>query len=605
MVTGMGGLALLAGLLLLGQIGGTWELSQLTARHDTLVEHTLYLPILALILLGAFTKSAQFPFHFWLPGAMEAPAPVSAYLHSATMVKAGVYLLARLSPALGGTLAWQSSLTLTGAVTMFVGSYLAWQQTDLKRLLAYSTVSGLGTLVLLLGLGTPLAIGGAMTFLFVHSFYKASLFMMAGTVDHETGSRDITQLGGLARLMPLTALTALVAGASMAGIPPLFGFIAKELVFESTLAANQYAMALTALAVLANALQFAVVGLVTLGPFLGRLRETPKKPHEAPLSMTLGALLLAGASLAAGLAPAFLGERLIDPAASAVLNDNFHGHLKLWHGFNLMLALSGLTVALGLLLYFARPALRRGLQPLTPLMQVGPQRWYRLALATLVWFATALTAVLQNGKLRVYVLFVILTFASLVSAILYPHIDWTHLSEQHFDFEVQEITLAALILSAAVMAIRASSRLTAIVSLGVVGYAVALLYVNFGAPDLAMTQFAIETLTVILFVLVLYRLPRFTSFSDGATRIRDACVAIAGGTVMALLVLSVTAHPVESRLTPYFTEHSLPDAKGRNIVNVILVDFRGLDTMGEILVLSLAAIGVFALLKLRLEGKGS
>ena len=274
LVTGGGSLALLAGFLLLGQVGGSLELSALLSRPGAVTAHLLYVPILLLVLAGAFTKSAQFPFHFWLPAAMAAPTPVSAYLHSATMVKAGVYLLARLSPVLGGTDFWVWLVTVTGSATMLVGAYLALRQSDLKLILAYSTVSALGVMTSLLGLGGALAVRAALAFLLGHALYKGALFLVAGALDHQTGTRDVDRLAGLARAMPITALAAGLAALSMAGIPPLFGFIAKELSYEATLHAPASAW-VTAAAVLANALLVAAAGLAGLKPFLGKALPPP------------------------------------------------------------------------------------------------------------------------------------------------------------------------------------------------------------------------------------------------------------------------------------------------------------------------------------------
>jgi multicomponent Na+:H+ antiporter subunit A len=276
-----------------------------------LLDHVLYVPIVLLLLLGAFTKSAQMPFHFWLPNAMEAPTPVSAYLHSATMVKAGIYLLARCSPILGGTTLWQSSLTIVGSVTMLVSAYMAMQQTDLKRILAYATISALGLMTLLLGVGTSAAVKAAIVYLLVHALYKGALFLVAGAVDHETGRRDVTQLGGLGRLMPLTALAAVLAALSMAGILPFLGFIGKELAYEAVLEAPFWTGVLSSATVVANMLFVAVAGIVGLRPFLGRRPTTLPNTHEAPFLMWLGPLVLAGAGLGAGLQSTWLGEVLV------------------------------------------------------------------------------------------------------------------------------------------------------------------------------------------------------------------------------------------------------------------------------------------------------
>jgi multicomponent Na+:H+ antiporter subunit A len=626
LVTGGGGLALLAGLLLLGQAGGSLELAALLNNGAALGEHALYLPIVLLILLGAFTKSAQFPFHFWLPNAMEAPTPVSAYLHSATMVKAGVYLLARLSPVLGGTDAWHYLVTGAGMATMLLGALLALAQTDLKRILAYSTVSTLGTLVLLLGLDTTLSVKAAMLFLLVHALYKGALFLAAGAVDHETGTRDIGRLGGLARAMPITAAAAGLAALSMAGLPPMLGFINKELLYEAKLQAPRAAALITAAGVAANMLLVAVAGLVGLGPFWGRRHvpgtsEVPgtsggKKPHEAPLAMWLGPAVLAGLGLLNGLFPEALPSTLVAAAASAVRGQPTEVKLALWHGINPILALSVLTVAVGAGIYAGHAALRRAVGRFAPGLSAvfrnagrwGPQAGYDLALRGLNGVARAQTRFLQSGYLSAYLIIIILTTVGLAGYALAAR-GGVQLALSVVEgaaggatgIRLYEALVGLLILAATLLAVFSSARLTAVAALGVVGYGVALIYTLFGAPDLAMTQFAIETLTVFLFVLVLYRLPRFASLSRRATRVRDAAIALAAGGLMTVLVLVATAMPLDSRLSPYFAENAASLARGRNIVNVILVDFRGLDTLGEITVLAAAAIGVYALLKLRLD----
>ncbi len=603
LVTGVGGLALLAGFVLLGLAGGSWELSTLLGRPGVVQAHPFYLLSLALILLGAFTKSAQFPFHFWLPAAMAAPAPVSAYLHSATMVKAGVFLLARLNPVLGGTDIWQVSVTAIGLATMLLGAYLAWLQTDLKRILAYSTVSALGTLVMLIGWGSDLAAKAALVLLVAHSCYKGALFLVAGAIDHETGTRDITRLGGLRRLMPISAVAAGLAALSMAGLPPWFGFISKELIYEALLNAP----VILVLAVAANVLTVIVAGLAAVKPFFAQT-DAPTKPHEAPVSMWLGPLSLAGLGLALGLVSGWAGEQLIAPAVSAVVGQPttvklfLLDKLALWseNQLNLVLMLSLVTVLGGIAAYTGREKLRRLAQPFQAVDRWGPARWYDLALDGMMALARWQTLVLQSGYLRFYLLIIMAATIGLVGASLLEQLDsaaWT----RHLTTQFHEWVVAALILTATVVAVRARSRLAAVAALGVVGYGVTLIFILFSAPDLAMTQFAIETLTVIVFVLVLYRLPRFAILTSAPARLRDLLVALLAGGLMTTLILIVTSNPVPSRLTPYFAENSLPLAQGRNIVNVILVDFRGLDTLGEITVLAVAAIGVYALLKLRLE----
>ncbi|NLF78823.1 MAG: putative monovalent cation/H+ antiporter subunit A [Chloroflexi bacterium] len=599
LVTGGGGLALLAGLVLLGHVAGTNTISGLAPLGDVVRDDGLYGAILVLVLLGAFTKSAQFPFHFWLPGAMAAPTPVSAYLHSATMVKAGIYLLARLTPVLAGTEAWQIMLTGVGGVTMALGAFAAWQQTDLKRILAYSTVSSLGMLVLLLGIGTDYATRAGVALLLAHSLYKGALFLIAGSLEHETGTRDVTQLGGLWRAMPWTGTAALIVTASMIGLPPLFGFISKEVFYKAAYEAPESAALLAGLAVISSVMIVAAGGLVSLKPFLGKRAQTPKTPHEAPLSMTVGPVLLAGLSLVFGFFPGIVNRYAIRSATHATLNDNtIMLELVLWPGFDVILVLSIVTVIAGVALYFWRVPLHQRLRFLDVGGRFGPARSFLALLDGMLWLAERQTRILQNGYLRMYLITIVSTTTLLVS---YTLVTQTGLDGvlRSADVRLYELLIAGVILAATVAVTQAQSRLAAVAALGSIGYGIALLYILFGAPDLAMTQFAIETLTVLLFVLVIYRLPRFGRITSRAARLRDAVIAVSAGAMMTMLVLIVTASPKESDLTSYFAENSATLAQGRNIVNVILVDFRAFDTLGEIVVLSVAAAGVYSLLKLR------
>lgn len=597
LVTGGGGLALLAGLVLVGIAAGSFELAAVLAG-GSLAGHALYAPALALVLLGAFTKSAQFPFHFWLPEAMAAPAPVSTYLHSATMVKAGVFLLARLFPVLGGTPVWTAALVAVGGVTMVIGAALAVQQTDLKRVLAYTTVAALGALVLLIGIGTPGALKAAMLYLLGHALYKAAMFMAAGSVDHETGVRDLPLLGGLRRAMPLTAAATVVAGLSNAGIPPLVGFLAKEYIYDATLG-GPLPLLITAAAFAANVLVAVAAGMVAYYPFFGRPVETPQHPHEAPPSMLIGPLLLAALGLAAGLLPAVVSGYVLTPAVSAITGAAGQAVVKYPTTLTTVLALSIATIALSLVGVAAYRRVARGLALANPGEAFGPARLYRAALDGLLWLADRLTALIQSGYLRVYLGVVIVTFGVVVGGTLLARVPAGSLFEGWQDIRFHEALLLGLMLGGLVMAVLSRSRLAAVVGLSVVGYSTAMIFVLFSAPDLAMTQFAIETLTVILFVLVIYRLPRFSDLTTRLEKARDALIALAAGAIMTVLALVVIAEPGASRLAGYFIENSLPLAKGRNIVNVILVDFRGMDTLGEITVLAAAAIGVYALMRLR------
>ncbi len=600
LVTGGGGLALLAGILLLGQAGGSFEISDLVGRAGPVQSHSLYLPLTALILVGAFTKSAQVPFHFWLPAAMEAPAPVSAYLHAATMVKAGVYLLARLSPVLGGTDFWSITVTSVGAITMLTGAVMAIQKSDLKQLLAYSTVSVLGILTFLAGLGTGYAAEAMAAFLVAHCLYKGALFLVAGTVDHETGTRDIERLGGLWKTMPYTAAAGMLASLSMAGLPPMFGFVSKEMLYEAGLRAPMHAVVLTKILVVTAILLFAVAGAVGFRPFYGGSPSTPKRPHEGPPSMWLGPLALASAGLLLGLAPAQMENAVRYVVLAVAPGQPAKVDLSLFHGLNAALLLSAASVLGGLAIYRARSRMARFGEALG-LGRWGPARWYETAFSGLNRLAVAQTRLLQGGYLRYYLSTIVgtavaLTGFALVRSGAVPRT--SVLGGVHW----HEAALAAIILLSILVAVRTASRLTAVAALGVVGVGIAVLFGMFGAPDLAMTQIVVETLTVILLVLVLHHLPDFSRLTPRGGRWRDAIVAISGGVVMTGLVLAAAAVPHPPSIASYYLENSYPLAQGRNVVNVILTDFRALDTLGEITVVAVAGLGLFALLRLRPPG---
>ncbi|MDT8880224.1 putative monovalent cation/H+ antiporter subunit A [Halomonas saccharevitans] len=593
-VTVGGGLALLAGFVMLAVAGDSWSLAELVQRGETLRDHALYTPLLLCVLIGAFTKSAQFPFHFWLPNAMAAPTPVSAYLHSATMVKAGIYLLARLHPALGGTELWVTTLSLVGALTMATGAFLAIRNTNIKTLLAYSTVMALGTLTMLLGLGTPQALTAFVVFLLAHSLYKGALFMVAGILDHETGTKDVTAMGGLRRAMPRTAAVAGVAALSLAGLPPLLGFVGKEAMLASVLAAEAWRPLILLLAFTAAFLTLAVAAIVALRPFFGAPRETPTSPHEAPSAMLAGPALLAALSLVFGLAPG-----LLDPLVAATLagiGAPASGvHLALWHGLNLPLALSLLSLALGLLTYRYWDRLRARLACLAPLMARGPEAGYEALMAGMVAVAGWQTRLLQNGHIRNYLAMTLLVLVGLVGhALFFRH---TFTLDVDLDVYLHEAVVAGLMVAGAVAACVMRSRLAAVAALGTMGFSIALTFVLFSAPDLAITQLLVETLTVILLVLVLFRLPRFATLSTPLERLRDLAVAALTGGLITLLMLSVLSGERLPRISDYMVANSQPLGHGHNIVNVILVDFRALDTLGEMFVLALAATGVYAMLR--------
>jgi multicomponent Na+:H+ antiporter subunit A len=417
-------------------------------------------------------------------------------------------------------------------------------------------------------------------------------------VEHETGTRDADHLGGLRRAMPVTAAVAALAALSLAGFGPLLSFIAKELTLEAVLDAGELRTLLVPAVMLAGALFVTVAGISGVRPFWGAVRQTPKQPHEAPLSLWVGPALLAVLGVVFGVAPDLVQRVLVAPATAAVLGEPAAVGLVLWHGFNPALALSAVSVAAGLVLYLGWERLRRTASWVEALLSWGPGRFYGLALAGVNRTARVQTRLLQNGYLRVYLIVTIGTATGLGAYTLIT-LAGLQMPELLAGLRLYQAALAALIVLAALVAVTSNSRLAAVAALGVVGYGVALIYILFGAPDLAMTQFMVETLTVILFVLVFYHLPRLRGLSSGLTRARDALIALAAGGFMTALVLAANAGRAQSHVAAYYAEESVPGGHGRNIVNVILVDFRGLDTLGEITVLSVAAFGVFALLKLR------
>ncbi|MGY6705321.1 hydrogen gas-evolving membrane-bound hydrogenase subunit E [Roseinatronobacter sp.] len=592
LLTAAGGLALLAGFILIGITQGTFELSQLNAA-GSMAEHPIYLGIL--VLLGAFTKSAQVPFHFWLPNAMAAPTPVSAYLHSATMVKAGVYLLARMHPSLSGSDVWVYTLTIFGAVTAVFASFMALRQTDLKQTLAYTTLMALGTLVMFLAGSSGYAITAAMTFLLVHSLYKAGLFLVIGIIDHETGTRDANVLGGLARAMPVTAVAAGLSGLAMAGIPPFLGFIAKEVAYAGALTmAISWFVVIMGMA--AFALMFAVALIVAWKPFFGPQGKLPRTPHEGPWAMVLGPITLTILGLLAGLLPGVTAYYLVEPAVAAVMGaPDVGGRLKLWAGFNLPLLLSVLTFALGFVLYKVHARLRAMLADLEA-RAIDMDASWDVFLDRFMAVAKAQTRVIQTGVLRHYMFATFAVFALTVLGTLIlrpaaaPVLDFTGIG-------FVEWGIAALIIAGTVLVVLTSSRIAALVGLGVVGIGVALIFIAYSAPDVAITQILVELLVVVLLAVALLKMPHLDRTGTQTHRPFDLGLSVLVGGVTTWVLLRVTNLPFDRRLTDFFEASSWTEAFGRNIVNVILVDFRTLDTFGEIAVVIVAALGAFALLK--------
>lgn len=589
-VTGAGGLALLAaGVLLLG-VSGTTSLSAMATSRASIVAHPFYAAIATLVLLAAFTKSAQVPFHFWLPNAMAAPTPVSAYLHSATMVKAGVYLVARMTPILGATTLWTTAVTAVGVVTMVVGAYRSVQETDLKRILAYSTVSALGVLTMLLGVGTREAIAAALVYLVAHACYKGALFLVAGAIDHETGTRDIAALAGLRRAMPMTAVAGGAAALSMAGVPLTLGFVGKDGAYEALLHGGGWSAWLLALTLLASILLGLAGLLAGVVPFRGNRPAEDVREPAWPLWFPPLTLALTG--VFAGVVPWILAAPL-SAAAAAILNAPFEMPLAVWHGFSPALMLSMVTLLGVGATYGGRNIIRsRGWHPTH-----GTEQLYTSTLAALNAISRVIAPPLHSASLRSYVMVIVVTSLVLGGTALIS-VPGVGASVPELDVRLHELLVVVVIIAGAISATLAKTTMAAVLSLGVVGYGVATTFLLFGAPDLAMTQFSVETLTVLIYVLVFRHFRNLGGLSPRLVRHRDALLAAAIGTLIGGLVLSVSTTDTAARLREYFAEFGPTLGHGRNIVNVILVDFRAFDTIGEITVLATAAIGVRALLRL-------
>lgn len=596
-VTGGGGLILLAGLIFLWNITGVSEFSLLLASGDLVRESPFYLAALILVLGGAFTKSAQFPLHFWLPNAMEAPTPVSAYLHSATMVKAGVYLLMRLNPALGDTIAWETILPVFGGTTLLVGTLLAVRQTDLKLMLAYTTVASLGLLVMLTGFGTERAIEGAVLYLVAHSLFKGALFMVAGNVDHESGTRDVTQLGGLLAAMPITFGAAIISAISMGGLPPMVGFLAKEEIYYGIAGSDPWSMAITGVAIVGNALMLVVGFAVALKPFLGPKVETPKNAHEAPLLMYVGPVVLAFLSVVAALWSVQFHQFISSPMASAVAGTPLEITIGIIPKPGIALTLSVVTVAIGVVLYLGLGRLRAAMASILNAIGWGPDRGFDQFVSGLVRLSVSLTRFVQTGRMEFYITATFLLLALWLFRAMWAANEWPALPAfpQLAFYEWSIVIIVAIGLIAVV---RASNRLTAIVSLGIQGFAVAVLFMLMGAPDLSFTQFMVETLTVVILALAMTRLRLHPQDHRSAREtLFDGAIAVACGAAMTMILLAVLEVPFDNSLAVFFNEYSYTLAQGRNIVNVILVDFRGVDTFGEIGVVMLAGLAILALLR--------
>lgn len=593
LITVGGGLAMLAGAVLLGSAAGTYRISEIIASTATnpLTGATAS-AIVILIGIGAFSKSAQAPLHSWLANAMVAPTPVSAYLHSATMVKLGVYLMARLNPALSSAPLWTPLLVTIGTLTMITGVILAIRHRDLKRILAYSTVVSLGTLITLIGMGHPIAAFAMVVFLLVHALYKAALFMVAGIIDHATGTRDTAILGGLAARMPTTLIAACLAGLSMAGLPPLLGFMGKELIYEAALLSNM-SLIVMVVAIGANACMVAIAAVIALRCFVGRpqaeLQETVQAATEPSIRMWMGPLILAALGLVFGLLPGLIQPFLVQ-AAAAVQGESLPYTLSLWHGITPMLALSAVTLVAGAVLFFNWDLVQRTLNRLSPLDRWGPDALYDRALDGLMGFAEWQTRHIQTGSLRYY-MSVSMGLVSTAVVLTMWLSDGAVMPTLDLDGVGLEVVLPFLLVGASIMVLRSRSIVQGIISAGAVGFGVAVVFLLDGAPDLAFTQFSVEALSVVILLAIIGHMPfRAPDPRPAGQRVRDAVVATAFGLMFAVVLFGVVAIPFDEALSDFFRAASVPQAHGRNLVNVIIVDFRALDALGEITVLALAAL---------------
>ncbi|MCH1625503.1 Na+/H+ antiporter subunit A [Fredinandcohnia quinoae] len=632
LITVFGGLSMLAGFILLSIMTDTFSIREMIPQVSTLPDHPLFIPAMLLVLLGAFTKSAQFPFHIWLPDAMEAPTPVSAYLHSATMVKAGIYLVARLSPIFAGSSEWFWIISSFGLFTLFWGSFNAVKQTDLKAILAYSTISQLGMIMSLLGIGSAAihfidvpdnlymaAIVAAVFHLINHATFKGSLFMVAGIVDHETGTRDIRKLGGLMSIMPITFTLAVIGTFSMAGIPPFNGFLSKEMFFTAMVNVTTldifnmetWGVLFPIIAWVGSVFTFVYSMILVFKTFTGKLQaeKLPKKPHEAPIGILIPPIILASLVIIFGFFANLLVPSIIKPAVASIMPRVVEGkmaaiEIEYWHGWNTELKMTLGVFALGALLFLT-------LAKWSKLYNVFSKRLtlnnlYDYVLLSIEKTASTLNRFYMTGVIRDYLVvifsfFILALGSSLVIKDAFA-IDLTHVAP----IRLYEAVLSLVLVAGVVTILFAKSRLTAIIALGAVGYSVSLFFILFRAPDLALTQLVIETVSVALFLLCFYYLPELKKKEKKLRfKVTNLVISLGVGTIVTLIALSANSNRLFESISSYFIENSYKEAGGKNIVNVILVDFRGFDTLFEITVLGIAALGIFGMIRLRLSrGKG-
>lgn len=604
-ITGMGGLAMLGGFILLGQITGTYEIDQILTMTAQIQSHALFVPTLLLILLGAFTKSAQFPFHFWLPNAMAAPTPVSAYLHSATMVKAGIFLVARLLPIFAGAALFHNLVTFIGLFTLCMAAFFAIFKEDLKGLLAYSTISHLGLIMCLLGIGSPLAVAAAIFHIINHATFKAALFMIAGIIDHESGTRDLRKLSGLWQLLPYTATLTMVTAASMAGVPLTNGFLSKEMFFTELLSNLSDPVLICSAIVATLAGIFAVAYSVRLvhGVFFdGPLgKQVPNKDaHEPPFGMRAPATLLAILCILVGLFPALLVENIVNSTARASTQVmDFEGaHLALWHGFNMPLLMSLIASIGGLIFYFslAKGGKIREIDLDPYLGRLQGRVAFDLFLKSLLLNSRKFKRWTENGKLQSYILWIVI-FSIAVVSLPFLGQGLTTGTRELTHAPALAIVLWLLLFSSCWMMLWFHhERIKAVLISGAIGLVVTMVFICFSAPDLALTQITVDVVTTVLLLMSLSLLPQLTPYESSVSRRwRDALIAIGGGLGIAWITWLILTRDHNS-ISWFFMQQSIPLGGGTNVVNVILVDFRGFDTFGEITVLGIAGIGALCLM---------
>ncbi|WP_394231997.1 Na+/H+ antiporter subunit A [Niallia oryzisoli] len=629
LITVFGGLAMLGGIILLNIITGTFSLTEIMSQGNEIYSHVLFVPALLCILLGAFTKSAQFPFYIWLPDAMEAPTPVSAYLHSATMVKAGIYLVARFTPVFGEHALWFWLVAGAGMLTLIWGSIFAVKQTDLKAILAFSTVSQLGLIMSLLGVGAAalhyeylddniftVAVTAAIFHLINHATFKCSLFMAAGIVDHETGTRDIRKLGGLMHFMPITFTISIVGAFSMAGIPPFNGFLSKEMFFTAMVHVTEMdlfrletlGILFPVLAWIASIFTFIYSMILVFRTFSGKYQpeKLDKKPHEASIGMLFSPVILVSLVIIFGFFPNLLSESLISPAMASILpsllgeGGEFIVHISFWHGFTIELFMTLGVVILGIILFKTHHKWKKIYQEIPEKLSLN--RLYDSMLEGVQSGSNKLTNSYMNGSIRSYLVYIFIFFIFILGSTLIGKNAFKLDTSNVSSIGIYEVVLAIFVVVGSISILFVKSRMTSIILLGAIGYTVSLFYVLFRAPDLALTQLVIETISVALFLVCFYHLPKLRKIETRMRfRLTNALISIGVGAMVTLITLSAHSHKLFDSISQYYVENTYTEAAGKNMVNVILVDFRGFDTLFEITVLAIASLGIFGMIKLRLN----